>query len=451
MRVKLGAPMRMSEIAYAIRGKRNLNNDPFIEFLSTDTRELKKGDLFIAIKGESYDGEDFIGEAKSKGAYTLSKNISKADIFHTDSKAALLSLAEYYNKTLPIILYRVGITGSVGKTTTKEFLSVLLSGNCKYHISKGNHNNDIGMPMSILSTPTDTEILVMEMGMNHPGEIRRLSTCLRPNIAVITNIGTAHIGNLGSRENIAEAKLEITEKLNDGATIVPYEEPLLKNAKNKVTFSVENEEADYYLKAENGQISLYKNQSFLFSSSFALEEKSNRLCLAAALSSALEAGISPNKLSSRIPYISEENTRQRVFYIKNRRFLTDFYNASYESVIALLDEAKNHDHPLQKSLVLGDILELGELSERIHFMLGKSISHKVFRSLFLFGSESIYIARGAIENGFPMDRIFINRDVNNPTLSAEQIYKETEDGEMIFMKASRAIRLERVLDCLKEY
>ena len=107
MRVKLGAPMRMSEIAYAIRGKRNLNNDPFIEFLSTDTRELKKGDLFIAIKGESYDGEDFIGEAKIKGAYTLSKNITKADIFHTDSKAALLSLAKYYNKTLPIILYKV--------------------------------------------------------------------------------------------------------------------------------------------------------------------------------------------------------------------------------------------------------------------------------------------------------------------------------------------------------
>ena len=439
--------MRLSEIAHAVGGRLLIGEDPTIYCISTDTRELHPSDLFIAIKGETYDGETFVKEAKETGAYALSGCKDNADIYHADSITALLSLAEYYIKSLPIILYKIGITGSVGKTTTKEFLNILLSKSYKCHISQGNHNNHIGMPMSILSAPRDTQILIMEMGMNHAGEIRRLTNCLKPNLAVITNIGSAHIGNLGNRENIAKAKLEIVEGMTDGRIIVPFDEPLLKIAKNRVTFSLSSPDSDYYFKVRDNEFSAFNHGNFILKSNFNLEEQHNQFCLAVAVAAAMETGVSSDDLAKGISSISRYNTRQRVCFMENYIFYTDFYNASFESVIAFIHEAEEHPENTNKSLVIGDMLELGIMSRDIHFRIGSSISKSTFKNLFLVGKDAIHIAEGALKNGFPEEKIFYNPDPQSPALTASQIRKNCNAGDIIFMKGSRGIKLERILSC----
>lgn len=450
MRIKLGIPMKLSQIAYACSGQKNNLNNPLISYISTDTRELFCGDLFIAINGERFNGNDFVNEAKSKGAFVIS-SLPISDIIHADGRSALLSLARFYNKTLPIILYRIGITGSVGKTTTKEFLKILIEGSYKIQASKGNFNNEIGLPMSILTTENDCEILLMEMGMNHPGEISRMSKCLCPNLALITCIGSAHIGNLGSRESIAKAKLEILDGMTDGVIILPDDEPLLNNISGAKYFSTTDCSKDYALINEkNGHVKLYRNNTFYTDASFTLPEAHHIKCLSAAVSIAMKIGISAEMIYERIPLISNDNIRQKEFYREDYHFIADFYNASRESVIALIESCRQMIFQNKKHLLLGDILELGAMSHDIHYEIGKSISADIFDSLILFGEEVMYVMSGAIDTGFPIDKIFIISDLSQPEECANVIRKVCQSGDHIFMKASRNIKLERVLECFKE-
>ncbi|MBO7195775.1 MAG: UDP-N-acetylmuramoyl-tripeptide--D-alanyl-D-alanine ligase [Clostridia bacterium] len=446
MRIRLGIPMQLSEIARATQSILNQSNDALITNISTDTRDLQKGDLFIAIKGKNYNGEDFLSTARMLGAYTLSSS-KDSDIICNDSLDALLNLASYYAKKLPNILYKIAITGSVGKTTTKEFTKILLSTRYKVHSSSGNYNNEIGMPMSILSADADTEILLMEMGMNHRGEISRMSNCLCPNIALITNIGTAHIGNLGSREEIVAAKMEIRYGMSDGILILPYDEPLLKKYEPSYSFSDMDAGADFYLKSDDkNDILIYYKQNLLCVSKFKLMEKHHLSCLLAALSIAISAGVDPDSVSRGISLISNDNTRQTTIYKKGIHFYLDCYNASYESMIACIRSAESALITGHKHLLLGDILELGDMAEEIHYNVGRNISRNVFDYLFLFGSHAGYIAKGAISNGFPIERIIHNADLSSPEKTAEQIKLLCSVGDTVFLKASRSIRLERVVD-----
>ena len=394
MRIKLGMPLMLSEIALMI-GEESPPLDSEITHVSTDTRELTSGDLFIAQSG----GEAYIDDAIKMGAVVLAK------------RNFLLEFAKEYCKKLPYILYRIGITGSVGKTTTKEMLKGILERHFKVHASKGNFNNHIGMPMSILSAPPDTEILVMEMGMNHIGEIKILSECLRPNIAVITNVGTSHIGNLGSRENIARAKLEILSGMDSVVLFVPYDEPLLSS--------------------QPGAIKVYSES-----------QKAMERNMSMAISVAEYVGITKPELSS----ISTDNIRQKIVLKKNHSFLTDCYNSSYESISALIESAREQEKYERRALVLGDILELGEYCQDIHYRVGQLIKPCDFDHLFLFGECAEFIYRGALESSFDKDKIFINSDPKRPDITAEQIKANCDKDELILMKASRGIRLERILD-----
>lgn len=451
MRVNLGIPMRLSEIAAATGGVPCKNKNPLIRAVSTDSRQVQAEDLFIAISGRYKNGADYVSEARKKGAYILSPIPHSSHIFHPDGRTALLSFAEFYRKNLPYILYRIGITGSVGKTTTKELLRVILSTGYNTHASEGNFNNEIGMPMSVLSADRDCQILIMEMGMNHSGEIARMSDCLAPNIALITNIGTAHIGNLGSREEIARAKLEIARSMSDGDIIVPHDEPLLNDAKGKITFALNDKRADFSLITEScGRGSLYKSgQPYLVGFDLPHREEHHQKCLLAASSVAMKIGLAPEKLSLGISSISDDNIRQRRFLYENYVFYADLYNASRESVLALISTAEGISHARGKSLLLGDILELGSMGNEIHYEIGRAISPLAFHNLFLFGNLVWELRRGAIESGFPAERIFLTDDLSRPELCAKHIRERCEAGEMIFMKASRGMRLERVLDCFK--
>ncbi len=448
MRIKLGIPLTLNEIAAAAGSTVKQNKRALINYIATDSREASRGDLFIALRGEKYDGALFVDQARENGAYILSSIESSSDIFHPDTRQALLDLAAYYTQKLPYLLYKIGITGSVGKTTTKEFLKILLSQKYITHASEGNFNNEIGLPLSILSARSDTQILLMELGMNSRGEISRMSKCLKPDMAAITNIGSAHIGRLGSREEIAKAKLEILDGMNGGKLIVPKGENLLSNTANTLTFSTSRSDADIFLsEGKSNEIVIYKQGEFFCSSNFSLPEEHYKKCLVTAVSAAINSAILPDKLSHGISLISTDNIRQKHFSAENYNFYDDSYNASSESVTAAVNAFLKKELSGAKSLLLGEILELGELRQQIHFDVGKAIDPSKISRLFLFGEHASEIGYGAESIGFPAERIYLNSNINDPYHTAKQIRRHCVPGEHILVKGSRGVRLERILEC----
>ena len=440
MRIKLGVPMQLKRIAELINGIITVD-DATITHVTTDTRTALPGDLFIA----DQKGLAYLTEAKRLGAYTLSAEQDSC-IIVKDSADVLLKFAKEYVRNLPYILYKIGISGSVGKTTTKEFLKIILSERFKVHANEGNFNNEIGMPMSILQTPLDTQVIIMEMGMNHAGEIKKLSECLTPDIGIITNIGTSHIGNLGSREAIAGAKLEILSGMVGGQIFVPYGEKLLQNVSGKLTVSVESLNSDYTLLSHDGEVSLFSDNTEIFTSPFALAEKHHLNSLAFATGVGAYLGLTRDELSSGSSRISADNTRQSMIFKKNYHFLSDCYNASYESVIALLETAELDRRHAIKAIIIGDILELGRFTEDLHVAVGRVIGSSVFSHIFLLGEYAKYVKIGIEKTDFPKDCIFINDNISRPDITARQIKEHCEANEIIYMKASRALRLERILD-----
>ena len=450
MRIKLGKSMKLKEIALATGGSLNSERNDIIEYITTDSREVQKGDLYVAVNGERYDGNTFIYDAAQKGGLILSSESDLSDIYVSDTVKGLLSLSSFYIKRLENLKYKIGITGSVGKTTTKEFLKTILCEMYHVHANKGNLNNCIGMPLSVLSCPPEAEIIIMEMGMNHPGEISRLSKCLCPDIAVITNIGTSHIGYLKSRSAIAKAKLEITDGMSGGAVIVPLEEPLLRKASRLRTYSTKNASADFYLHhSKDGTVSIYHNGFLLGSSSFQFEEKHLIKCLAAAVGAGLCTGINPVCLHDGISNISDENVRQKNVSIKNINFYTDYYNASFESVTACIEYIRSLRGYSRKSLILGDILELGEHSDAIHRKIGRLINCRDFYNIFLFGNNAKYIGNEAISRGFPAEHVFCNCLIESPEITALQVIKNSIPGELLLVKASRGMKMEKVMEQIK--
>ena len=444
MRVKLSSPMTLSEIRRAVGGRGE--TDDTVSYVTTDTRELFRGDLFIALHGERYDGNEFISEARLRGAYTLGST-DGADICVKESEAALLALAHYYKGKLKDLKHTVAITGSTGKTTTKEFLHILLQAALRTHKSEGNHNNLVGMPMSILSTPADTEVLILELGMNAPGEIGRLSECARPSIGIITNIGSAHIGRLGSRAAIARAKLELLVGLS-GRLIIPYGEPLLQ-VKGALTFSVDCDLADMYMSAENGVVSVAANGQERMCAPFFSSDKRHLLCLAPAILAALELGVGEKAVCEQISTLSAQNTRQKTVSVGDATMICDFYNASYEAFLAAIDALCEEFPDSVKGVLIGDMLELGEYFEPLHESVGEYVAARGVDHIFAFGECCDAVMRGAVSKGFSRKNIYLNPDISRPEYTAAQIRSAVLPTETILLKASRGMHLERVLDALE--
>ncbi len=450
MRITLDIPLSAEDIAKAVGGSlKGVDKGTTFRSLSTDTRELKKNDLFFALSGKKFNGECFLENAYTKGAIPVTVQKDVRGIFVSDTASALLSLAKAYKQRLKKLKHTVAVTGSVGKTTTKEFLGILLSGKYKIHKTSENENNNIGLPLTILSAPADTEILILEMGMNHNGEISVLSRCASPDIAVITNIGTSHIGNLGSRENIAKAKLEILDSENIGCLIVPAEEPLLSSVPKRYTFSVVDPFADIYIIYNEGSIMIF-NHGKAVEANTGLSAPHHINCLCASICTALKCGISADDLIKRISLISAKNTRQNIISVNNYYILSDFYNASLESVSQALSQLKSLCKNHEASALLGDIYELGDMSEAIHRKIGKECAEAKLSKLYLFGKEAKYIRDEAIKHGMSEDNIFLNEDINVPEITADAINKNHSPNELILFKASRAARLERILDLLQK-
>lgn len=447
MRIELGIPMTISEIAKSTDGVIYGDNKRIITHITTDSREVRKNDLFVALKGERFDGECYLPEAILNGAVIMSSRFKDNGIFVSDTKKALLCLASYYLTKLPHIKYKVAITGSVGKTTTKEFLKSILREKYVTCASEGNHNNEIGMPLSVLKAVKNTEAMVCELGMNHEGEISRMSKAFSPNVAIITNIGTSHIGNLGSRKNIAKAKLEVLDGMNDGALLVPINEPLLTENGCATTFGIENCGADFSIKkAGDGRVAVYQNERMILAQNFAFPDEHLLYCLAAAVSAAMLCGVGEEYLKRGILNISDKNLRQNIIKKENIYFYNDCYNASMESIFAACKSVTRLSSHTGRSAVLGEVMELGEHSQEIHRSIGKRLSEFGFDNIYLFGALTRYMRDGAVQSGVKPEKIFFNPDLTRPDITAAQIKANSKSGELILLKASRAVKLERILD-----
>ena len=430
-----------------------------LENFSKDTRNISVGDTYIAIKGETFDGNMFIDNAFSKGAICCiidndtnidsNKYKDKTIIKVNDSIKCLQSLAQYkrslYN--IPVI----AITGSVGKTSTKDIVYEVVSKKYKTLKPIGNLNNHIGLPLTILGLK-DHEALIVEMGMNHLKEISLLTSIAKPNIAIITNIGTAHIGNLGSRENILKAKLEITESLSKEDTLIinndndllHKESSILKDKYNLITIGINNK-SDYVatdildnifsssFKIDNNNITInVGSEAFIYNS---LVAYATGKILNIDTKDIIKA-ISQFKLS--------EHRLEKKISKSGITIIDDTYNANQDSMInalTLLSKVKNK----RRVAILGDILELGEFSKEIHQNIGKIITPNTLDILITIGNYSKYIKEEALKNNFNQNNIYSYKDYKE---AIDNIYNIIDTNDIVLLKASHGMDLVKIADKL---
>ncbi len=417
---------------------------------NNDTRKLEPGQLFVALQGVR-DGHDFIEAALEKGAAAVLCTHCDGDypaIVVADTRLALGDIAR--QERLRIGMKVVGITGSVGKSTTKEMTACILQS--AYRVSKTpvNHNNDIGMPMSILAMPEDTEVAVLEMGMNHFREIAYLADIAKPDIAVIVNIGTMHIEHLGSMEGILQAKLEILEGLDkNGKILLNGDDSLLWNLHKQPNipaefFGVHNTECSVRGKDIEEAAGLLRFRVKCADEEFpvelALEGQHYVPDALAAIGVGVALGVDSVKIRQSLTHFRNMAGRQEIFEADGYTIIRDCYNAGPESMSAALQVLGNKKG--RRIAVLGDMLELGTCATAEHYKVGR-IAAENADMVFAFGPNSARVIHGAITGGMPEERAksFPDRE----TL-VHALRQKAKPGDVILFKGSNGMRVDLVLE-----
>ena len=413
-----------------------------------DTRRLQQEELFVALKG-ARDGHDFVASAMEKGAAAVLASKPLAEdvpaVYVEDTTAALQQLAAGWRQSLP--LKCVGITGSVGKTTTKEMIAAVLETaflTCK---TPENFNNGIGLPVTVLALDERCEVAVLEMGMNHFGEISLLSSIARPDIAVITNIGTMHIENLGSREGILKAKLEILEGLkSDGLPVFCGDDELLASVAEQYGaltygFGERNHiRAADLKKTEEGSVFTVFAGQLQFPLRLPVQGRHNVLNALAAAAVGLHCGLLPVQIQQGLLNFQNAGMRQKIYEKNGIHILEDCYNAGPESMEAALSVLKNISG--RKIAVLGGMLELGDFAPQAHYKVGQKTA-EICQMLLAYGVNSQEYIRGAMDNGLSNARVFTDH-----ASLAEALSGELRPGDCLLVKGSRGMKMERVLQLL---
>ena len=434
---------------------------------SKDTRTIEEGDIYIGIKGENFDGNLFWNKALDNGAKgVIVQNIEfskeeletykdKVIIKVEDTLEALYKLASYKRDLYDIPV--VAITGSVGKTSTKDIVANVVSQKYKTLKTIGNNNNNIGLPFTILNAPEDIEAFVLEMGMNHFGEIHLLSKIAKPDICVITNIGTSHIGNLGSRENILKAKLEILDGAKNPYIIVNNDNDLLhkwyeenKNTYKIKTYGIKNQSdisaMNIQLQENSSEYEIYLNDKKekikvpVGGEHFIL----NSLC---AIAVGEKLAIENKEVKKGIETFTLTKNRMEVTELKNgAKIINDAYNSSVESVKASL-EYMNHIKANRRIAVLGDILETGDFAKELHEKVGKVVCENHVDILICNGENAKYIVESARTHGFNQKNIYYFEDKKE----IEKILIEMiQPKDVILFKASNGMRFFEIAKKVKE-
>ncbi len=423
-----------------------------IEFLgaNNDTRQIQPGQLFIVLQG-ARDGHDFIPQAMEKGAAAVLCSRKVGDypcILVDDPRTALGDIAR--NERRRIGCKVVGITGSVGKSTTKEMVATVLESTFRTAKTPVNHNNDIGMPMAVLAMPEDTQVAVLEMGMNHFREMAYLSSIAQPDIAVIVNIGSMHIEFLGSMEGVRQAKLEILEGMElDGRLLLNGDDAMLRNLPRKpeqhVTYFGMDEQlcaVGYGNVQEDDGILKFdvSHENTHFSIEMALEGRHFVADAMAAVAVALELGVSPALIRERLGLFRNMAGRQEIYRAGDFTIISDCYNAGPESMAAALKVLGKRTG--RRIAVLGDMLELGDVQWAEHYKIGR-IAAENTDILYAYGPNANRVIGGAITGG--MKPVAARAFETHGEMAAALKYA-AKPGDTLLFKASRGMHLERVLE-----
>lgn len=435
------------------------NQNVHITGVTIDSRKIEKGNLFVPFRGEHTDGHVYVEQAISNGAAASlwQKDVANPPqnvplLIVDDILLALQTLAESYLAQTSAKV--VGITGSNGKTTTKDITASILSKKYKVHKTEGNFNNHIGLPLTILSMEEDTEIAVLEMGMSSKGEIELLSKLAKPEIAIITNIGESHLLDLGSREAISEAKLEITKGLKDAGVVIYHgEEPLLHEKLSKsdyqiLSFGRGENNTIYPLQIEAGTDET-RFSTNLYPQELVIPVLGNHNVL-----NAMAAILVARELHVDFPSIKEglldlKITNMRMEMVegsKGEKIINDAYNASPTAMRAAINLVCELTGFENKYLVLGDMLELGTEEIQFHRMIGESIQPDCIDKLFTYGELANHIAEGAkgiLKDGNIHSFLDKNELIN-------ELKKHVKEKDLVLVKASRGMKLEEVVQALQQ-
>lgn len=475
-------PLTLQEINHAVKGTLICPNPQLIiKGVSTDSRTVKAGELFIPLIGEVLDAHQFIPEAIANGCaavlvnrnyyegndsiQTLSQASSPKSGEHKeipfivceDTTKGLQDLAKYYLSTID--MKKVGITGSTGKTTTKEMLYHICSEKYKTERNLGNFNNHIGMPLTILSFSEDTQIGILEMGMSQKTEISVLAEIVRPDIGVITNIGTAHIENFENRQGILEAKMEITNYFEkENILIVNRDNDLLDMEQSDVKYKLiavgENGRSDLVLSniidlgesgitftIEHRKGNEYESQLFKLN----IPGRHNAYNSGLAVAAGLELGISLELAARGLEKMENTDKRLSIKGKNGIKIIDDTYNASVDSMKSGIDVLESV-FGMRKIAILADMLEMGEKSAEYHEEVGEYLADKTFDILITVGEASKHIEKAvSVKKPEIETRHFKNQESLN-----EKVKEIIKPGDVVLIKGSRGMNMDQVVKCLME-
>lgn len=431
----------------------NGSEETEITSITTDSRKACEGTLFIPLAGERADGHDFIETALQNGTATLTERDeipSKTAIKVKNTRIALGDIARYYKMKYPI--KSVAITGSVGKTTTKDLVYSVISEQFKTHKTPNNFNNDIGVPLTVFGIEKEHEAAVVEMGMNHFGEISYLADIVRPDNAIITNIGMSHIENLGSQEGIFRAKTEIAENFDkDNTLIVNGDDKYLRTIGNvpyeviKFGFGTDN---DIYAKdiVNNGLKGteftvVYEDREIRCEVCQPGEHNIYNALAAAAIG--IKLGISGEKIAKGLRNCVYTSSRLEITEHNGAEIINDCYNSSPDSVRAAL-KVMQYSLKGRKVAILGDILEMGEYAKEVHTDLGKTVAELGMDLLVTIGENAKCIAEGAKAVG--MSNVISYNTTDELVADIQNIVKS---GDCVLIKASHGMNFYKIADKIK--
>ncbi|MBV7508725.1 UDP-N-acetylmuramoyl-tripeptide--D-alanyl-D-alanine ligase [Bacillus sp. sid0103] len=434
--------------------------DTLITGVSIDSRKIENGNLFIPFKGEHSDGHKYVEESIRKGAAAAlwQKDVPNPPLhlpilIVEDCLVALQELARSYRKQLAVKV--VGITGSNGKTTTKDMTAGILSTQYKVQKTEGNYNNHIGLPLTVLGLNEDTEIAVLEMGMSGRGEIEFLTKLACPDAVVITNIGESHLLDLGSREGIAEAKLEILQGLKDGGLAVLHgDEPLLMD---RIQCHIGNVQVETFGRNETNDLypteitQLDNGNRFRINASDSAFElpvlgTHNILNALASMLIANYFSIPFEKMNEGLASIKLTNMRMELVEgNQGEKIINDAYNASPTSMLAAIELVSNLQGYERKILVLGDMLELGPQEEQYHQQIGESLNGEKVDLLFTYGKLGGHIAQKA-RTVLGSERVFA---FTEKEALIQELKQHVNHKTLILVKASRGMKLEEIVTALQ--
>jgi len=426
---------------------------------SIDSRTIRSGELFVAVKGERLDGHDFVEQALSRGAITavvrkdqLARYPNATSLLAVDDTlVALQTLATAVRKIWGKAA--IAVTGSMGKTTTKEAMAHLLAIKYRVHRTKGNFNNHFGLPLGLLMLEPEYDVAVVEMGMSHPGEITALSRIALPNEAVVTNVAPVHLESFDSIAGIARAKYELIETLPHGGTAVlnaddEYVCQFGRDLKGKVVMFGLKPTAD--VRAENIEVLGPEGTRFdLVSREMRqpvhspLLGKHNVYNVLAAAAVAIEHGITPSEIAAALPSLQPADKRGQVVQLGNITVLYDCYNSSPKALMAAVDTLAAM--PARRRIaVAGEMLELGPTGEQLHRECGRYMAASKLD--FLLGVRGLAkpMVEAAIEAGMKAEF------AATPKEAGEWLARETREGDVVLLKASRGVKLEKALETWRQ-